>query len=48
MAQKKVLSRWDWIWLILVALILLTALLNKVGIKVVKTTEDSELIDHTR
>ncbi len=48
MAQKKVLSRWDWIWLILVALILLTALLNKIGVKVVKTTEDSELIDLTR
>ena len=47
MAKRKVLSRWDYIWLIIIALILLTALLNRLGVKVVNTTEKSEISDHT-
>ena len=47
MAKRKVLSRWDYIWLIIIALILLTALLNRLGVKVVNTSEKSEIIDHT-
>ena len=47
MAKRKVLSRWDYIWLIIIALILLTALLNRLCVKVVNTSEKSEIIDHT-
>ena len=47
MAKRKVLSRWDYIWLVIIALILLTALLNRLGVKVVNTSEKSEIIDHT-
>jgi hypothetical protein len=48
MAQRKVLSRWEIIMLVIVALILLTALLQNFGIHVINRTDDTEMIHHTR
>ena len=42
---KKLLSRWDWLWLVVVFIILLGITLPKCGIHMIKTTEDSEVID---
>ncbi len=46
MAQKKVLSRWSWFWMIVVFLILLYIVLEKFGIHLVYRTEKEELIEH--
>jgi hypothetical protein len=48
MEKRKVLNRWEIIMLVIVGLILLTALLNRLGIKVVNTSEETEMIHHTR
>lgn len=42
---RKVISRGEWIILIIIAIVLLTFGLNKCGVGVIKTTEDSEMID---
>ncbi|MCB0634142.1 MAG: hypothetical protein KDD15_30635 [Lewinella sp.] len=48
MTKRKVLSRWEIIMLVIVAIILLTALLQNFGIHVINTTEDTEMIHHTK
>lgn len=46
--KRKILSRWEWIMLIIVALIILNVLLSKVGIHIINTKEETEVIHHTR
>lgn len=48
MEKRKVLRRWEIIVLVIIAFILLTALLRNFGVKVINTTEDTEMIHHTR
>lgn len=48
MAKRKVLSRWEVIMLVIVAMILLTALLQNFGVHVINKTEDTEMIHHTK
>ncbi len=44
--RRRLLSRWDWLWLILVALILLYVLSEKFGVPIVTKSESEELIQH--
>lgn len=46
--KRKILKRWEIIVLVIIAFILLTAILNNFGIKVINTTDDTEMIHHTR
>lgn len=48
MEKRKVLKRWEIIVLVIIGFILLTAILRNFGIKVINTTEDTEMIHHTR
>lgn len=48
MEKRKVLRRWEIIVLVIIAFILLTALLRNFGVHVINTTEDTEMIHHTR
>ena len=42
--RKKLLSRWDMIWLLITFFIILAVMLPKCGIHMVQTTEDSEIL----
>ena len=42
--NKKLLSRWDVIWLLVTFFIILAVMLPKCGINMVQTTEESEII----
>lgn len=48
MEKRKVLSRWEWVMLIIALVILLTVILRKFGINMIYTTDDTEMIHHTR
>lgn len=41
--KKRLLSRWDWLWLIIAIFILLTIGLERCGVNVIQRTEDSEI-----
>lgn len=43
--RKRVMSRWDMLWLSIVFFILISVVMQKCGIKIMNQTEDSELID---
>jgi len=42
---RKVISRFEWFVLIVIGVILLSIALQKCGVKVVNTKEDSQIID---
>lgn len=42
--RRRVVSRWNMLWLSIVFFILLSVVMQKCGIKIMKQTEDSELI----
>ncbi|MCI5081363.1 MAG: hypothetical protein MRY78_06730 [Saprospiraceae bacterium] len=42
---KRLLSRWDKIWLIIIGLICLYIVLQKFGIHIVERVEDMEIIE---
>ncbi len=44
--KRKLLSRWDWLWLIIAFLILLYVVLERLGMPVVNQTEQEELIEN--
>ena len=44
--NKKLLSRWDIIWLLITLFIILTIMLPKCGIHMVQTTEETEILDN--
>lgn len=44
--KRRLLSRWDWLWLLIVALIILYVLADRLGMPVVTKTEQEELIEH--
>jgi hypothetical protein len=44
--KRRLLSRWDWLWVIIAALILLYVLLERLGLPVVTESEQEELIEH--
>lgn len=46
--KRKVLSRWEWFMLIIVIIIILTAVLRNFGVNMIYTTDDTEMIHHTR
>ena len=46
--KRKILSRWEWIMLIIVGLIILNMLLGKMGIHIIDTKENTEMIHHTK
>jgi hypothetical protein len=48
MEKRKVLKRWEIIVLVIIGIILLTALLRNLGVNVINTSEETEMIHHTR
>ncbi len=42
---RRIISRWSMLWLAVVFFILISIVMQKCGIKIMKQTEDSELID---
>ena len=46
--KKKLVSRWDWIWLVVVGFIFLYILLSKFGIHMAYHSETTEMISNTK
>lgn len=44
--KRRLLSRWDRIWLLIVAILLLYVILKQFGIDMIYRTEQEELIQH--
>ncbi len=44
--KKRILSRWDVIWLVVVFAILASVLLEKMGMPIVNTSEQTEMVDN--
>ena len=43
--KRRLLSRWDWLWLIIVLLIIFYVLAERLGMPVVSESEKEELIE---
>ena len=43
--SKKLLSRWDYIWLVVTFVIIMVVSLQKCGVEMVQKTEDTQIID---
>ena len=46
--KRRLLSRWDWLWLIIVLLIIFYVLAERLGMPVVSESEKEELIEQPR
>ncbi len=44
--KRRLLSRWDWFWLIIAGIIILYVVLKQFGIDMVYRSEQEELIQH--
>jgi hypothetical protein len=44
--KRRLLSRWDWLWLIIVGLIVLYVVMERLGMPIVSQSETEELLQH--